>query len=151
MKLRTATIWTTWGMLLVTILAPYLAPAQNWEFGFQHTKISAMMIIPVIFYRLVSSLLAAMFFLLLTGSPLVVSLILAKKLKPFVIPSLLLFVSTIAYGIWFVSIWSQATDDLCCMSGIFVLYIVPSSLPVMIPVWVLALVVNSYYTKKVRG
>ena len=150
MNLRTITIWTTALMLIVAIFAPFLNLGRNFG-GFAQLPIPIEMIIPTIFGRLIISLGMAIFFLLLTGSPLVVSLIIARKLKPFIVPNFILLVSTIVYAMLFSYWWSLATDGGSCMNGIFVCYIAPSSLPVMIPVWIIAVVLNRHYVKKVTA
>jgi len=125
MKLRTVTIWTTWLLLLVTIVAPvlyYLA----YELRGTHFSIGAVF----------SFCFTYALIWLFSGSPMLVSSIFALFLKH-PVSLIVLLVSTIGYGLWFVYGWCQALDRNCCMSGLFLLSIAPGSLPVMIPAWIL--------------
>ena len=85
--------------------------------------------------------------------------VIATNLK-YKIPIVILLLSTIAYGVWFVDIVSGIVSFVskpiaidCCPCGLemlvaFYLFclIGPLSLPVMIPAWIIALVLNVRYT-----
>ena len=80
-----------------------------------------------------------------SGCPLIGSLIIAVSLK-YRMPILMLFVSTIVYGFLYILIafiiFSVRVGDVCGM----LLNVGILSLPIMIPVWIIALVID--YHKK---
>jgi hypothetical protein len=88
---------------------------------------------------------------LFNGSPLLVSFILSIALKHR-IPAIILLVSTIAYGIWFFYVFANVSYLFLWLSygtALLALFIVgPFSLPVMIPAWIAAIVIEIRHRKK---
>jgi hypothetical protein len=126
MNLRKVTIWTTGVMLIATLILPCrfftIAPVQS--FGTMQTF---------------------SFVWLTSGSPLVVSFILAKVLK-YHISSIIILASTIAYSIWYICVLPTVFfEDF----GVLVLLCVAIlSLPVMIPAWIAAIVIEIRHRRK---
>jgi len=139
-KLRTVTIWTTWLSLFVTILAPilYLLP---YDFRGEDFSIGA------VYYFCYGFA----FIWLFSGSPMIVSSIFSLLLKH---PASLVILlgSTVVYGLWFgYSYYLALSGSGGCMSGFWIIYIAPSSLIFMIPVWILALIFNAFNGKKANA
>jgi hypothetical protein len=132
MKLRTVTIGTIWLMMIVTT-APYV---------YLFTKIFDMYPVILFFDFCVVGILW-----LSGSSPLVVSWILLRFQKHHV-SLIILLVSTIVYGVWYGYAWYLSFDRECCMSELWLLYIAPISLYWMVPAWILAWSINSFYVKK---
>ena len=134
MNLRNVTIWTTGVMMILVAIVP-------------------AGLIALLGYgdAIVSSLILWLF----SGTPLLVSFALAVKLE-YKISTIILLLSAIAYGLWFVQIASNvvsmvSSTHLNCNCGLellFFLTIGPLSLPVMLPVWITALVLNWRYAQK---
>ena len=140
MNLRNVTIRTTGVMLIGTILLPYVYTFTSTP-GFLLPPSST--IITSIGIVLCGSSVLWLF----SGSPMLVSFIVAKKLK-YNVPFLILFVSTVAYGCLFVSAQCLfLTDTNSCTRGFWLLMPL-SSLWWMIPTWVTALLLNRYYATK---
>ncbi len=119
MNLRTATIGTTTVMLIGTVVAPYILLQVG---VFQP-------------HGFAEDIGFATGLWMFSGSPLLVSLVLALKLK-YDPSTVVLLVSTIAYGAWYIMVCYASFDGYL---GILVLYAVGIlSLPVMIPAWVSA-------------
>jgi len=143
MNLRNVTIWTTGVMLVATIIAPYIvAPYVHGlsPYGRYGTNITVIITAIII--------LRCLLLWLFTGSPLLVSFIIAIKLKLADGPNLILLASTIVYGIQAVYGWIMATSGGGCMAGMFVVYIAPGSLLFMIPAWIIVLRLNRHYATK---
>lgn len=121
--LRTITIWMTGAMLMATVIIPCLlwmtAPIQS------------------------SGTLATFSFVWFTsGSPLIVSFILAIKTR-YYISSIILFVTTIAYSICYACALPTVFDGY--LGSLILLFIGGLSLPVMIPAWITVWLLNSRY------
>ena len=119
MNLRNVAIWTTGVMLVGTTVLPL------WIASFESKDIfSAFGII-----------------WLLSGSPILISFVLAKTLER-TISTIILLCSTITYAIWYVY-WLHfiffSGQDLAMM---VILFIGIWSLPVMLPAWIVAYVLN---------
>lgn len=143
MNFHAITIWTTLTALIASIIAPYVvAPFAYGLSPYQAFSTNSMVLFPILV------VFAATILWLLSGSPLLVSYIIAKKLKSFVIPNLVLLVSTIAFCIYSVYSWIMAIAGGGCMSGLFVVSIASCSVLWMLPAWIVALKLNSWYTKK---
>jgi hypothetical protein len=78
-----------------------------------------------------------------SGFPLIVSFILTLTLK-YRTSTKILFVSTIAYGIWFAYVFCAVflSGETCGMQFLVFGWVGPFSLPVMIPAWIAAYVVE---------
>jgi len=126
MNLRTITILTTGVMLAATFIVPCIlsitVPDQ-------------------------SIVILATFLILwfTSGSPLAVSFILAIKTR-YYISSIILFVTTIVYSIWYACLLPTVFDGY--LGSIVLLFIGILSLPVMIPAWITVLLLNLRYVKK---
>ena len=128
MNLRTVTIWTTGLALFLT------------------------MVLPIRCFWVGEGITFCLLLWLFSGSPLVVSLVIACKLKfvfgdklePAVAPNLVLLFSTIAYAIWYAyMLYCVFTScDGLAVFGLFGIAIF--SLPVMFPVWIIALILDAY-------
>ena len=130
MKLRNVTIWTTGLTLIASIIVPILL-----EFFFGG----------VVFWHILW---------LTNGLPLFFSFLIAKKLEH-KIPVVILLVSIITYGIWygfgilFAIIWHGMIDRSDDILGIIsLLSVCFLSLFALIPAWIIALILDSYYEKK---
>jgi len=127
MNLRTVTIWTTGLTLIGTMVLPFMWLDLTWD-----------------------DAVVCSAFWFFNGSPLVVSLIVAVMLRHNTSTTILL-VSTIAYGLWYVSMWYSILDAneitfvgfviLCFASGLL-------DFSVMIPVWTIAIRLDRRYAKK---
>ena len=135
MKLRNVTIWTTGMMLIVTLAVPTtLAFFVNWKEVFSRSDGGSFVMIALLFCS--------------NCLPPAISFAIARKLKHD-IPALVLLVSTICYALWygyylyqmvFVNFWAFIG---VCLTGIALLF------PVLLPLWILALLLNLRYAKKV--
>ena len=138
MNLRNVTIWTTGAILVASIIAPYIV--AHFVYGLSpynyHSSDSSLITVTLIV------IFRSSFLWLFSGSPLLVSFIIARKLKPVEIPNLILFASSIGYVLWATLSWNWAINGGSCMDGLFVLYIVPGSLLFMLPAWFVALLLN---------
>jgi hypothetical protein len=127
MNLRTVTIWTTGLMLIGTVVLPFMWLDLTWD--------------DVVFFSV---------FWFFNGSPLVVSFVVVIMLRHNTSAAILL-VSTIVYGLWYVSAWYGILDAneitfvgfviLCFASGLL-------DFSVMIPVWTIVIKLDRRYTKK---
>ena len=79
--------------------------------------------------------------------PLVVSLCIAKTLK-YRISAVILFVPTIVYCILYIISFCMMSKNPYGYGAIGFVFISILSLPMMLPAWVIALVLNLHYTKK---
>ena len=133
MNLRNVTIWTTGVMLVLTLLIPVgviaYAEVFNHNIDFYHNT-------DIVWLTW-----------LLSGTPLLVSFILAIKLKHKV-SSVILLVSTIVYAIWFTFLSIAISMDTCGCAALVFFLIGPLSLPVMLPVWITALILNWQRARK---
>ena len=107
-----------------------------------------MIAVPVMFFVIlakVSEVNAAVLFWLASGTPLLVSYFVSRNLR-YAAAHLLLFFSTIAYSIAYVLVLYLAffVDG---MMLILLLYIGVVSLPVMIPTWITAYIVDWRHRK----
>jgi len=132
MNLRTISIWTTAVMWLLTVVL--LTLSFFYDLPKDNLDESITMVIkglPIVF--------------MFSGCPLIGSLIITVSLK-YRMPILMLFVSTIVYGFLYILIafiiFSVRVGDVCGM----LLNVGILSLPIMIPVWIIALVID--YHKK---
>ena len=135
MNLRNVTIWTTGVMMVLTLLIPVGVVACGGIFNHN-----------IDFYHNIDIVWLAW---LLSGTPLLVSFILVITLKHKNSTVILLF-STIAYGAWFVY-WSVVVGihiGWDCYAHIGFYVIGPFSLPIMLPAWITALILNWRYAKK---
>ena len=133
MNLRTITIWATGLILIAAIVLPVAVMACS--VYAVHDRFQ------VIFSSWIFS-----------STPLLVSLVLAAKLR-YRIPIAILLASTIAYAIWLAVtlfpvcqfIMTSGQDGPAGMA-LFIVGLV--ALPIMIPIWITAIVLNRRYTKK---
>jgi len=131
-------------MLIVTIIVPYIASPYV-SAASVYGDIGSP-VIPTIIKPFVV-MLRGSFLWLFSGSALIVSLIIAIKLKS-AVPSFILLASTIVYGFWYAYLWYGAVTGGSCMDGMFLLYIVPGSLFFMIPAWIAAFIIETRLRKK---
>ena len=138
MKLRTVTIWTNWLLLLVTVITP-LVYFHAYEFRMSEFTIK----------RLLAEVYIFLIIWVFTSSPLVISCGISSALKH-PVSLVILLISTIVYGFWFIFGWYLVFVHYCGLGshGISLFYIAPSSLYWMIPAWILAWKINSYHVKK---
>ena len=133
MNLRNVTIWTTGVILSITIAVPCLINAsQRWQGDVS---------------KVLYTLWEVGFLWLLSGSPLLVSFIIAIKSRRN-IASAVLLVSTITFAIWYGYMLHFALWSGEYLSILAILYIGIFSLPVMLPAWIATLVLNWRYAKK---
>ena len=125
MKLRTVTIWTTGLMLLLTTAVPVLLFLG----GYLQTGDGMM-----------ASIVIAVLLWSFSAPPLIVSLMMAWKLKEGM-PSVVILVTTIAYGVLYVCGWCVQWFMTSRDTGIWFLGVLV--LPVMIPVWIVVLILNA--------
>ena len=136
MKIRNVAILMTWLLLLVTIVLPYIFIFNKDDFSTDFASSIAM----AFGYFVSSSILW-----LATGSPLVVSLLIARKLK-FGFPAFLLLVSTIIFGYWCGYVYYDAFSTRS--SDFFMLpYIAMGSIFFMLPLWYIAWKINRIMIK----
>jgi hypothetical protein len=144
MTIRNVTIATTLWLLIITIIAPYIVSPSVYGLSIYHgvksTDYITLITNPTVMW-------GCLLLWLFTGSPLVVSLIIAVKVKH-TVPSLVLLVSTIGYALWYILSWSIAMNAGHCMAGMSVIAIAPCSLVLMIPVWIATVSVNSSCVKQ---
>ena len=114
MTARDITIWTTFVLLLLTLVAS--APVKDSDF----------FLFSLWFY---------------SSWPLLISFVIAKRLKDDA-PAFLLLASTIVYGIWYAYALYQALTAY--LGVLLLVYAGVMSLPVMIPVWIIVLLMNAY-------
>ena len=106
----------------------------------------ATMIVPCVAHPFPFEQIVEVSFLwLASGFPLAISLVLAKTLRSNN-SSIILLVSTIAYGIWYICV--LPTVFFKYLGALALLFVGVLALPVMIPAWIAALWLNSYYVKK---
>ena len=88
------------------------------------------------------------FFLPFYGLPPIVSMVLSVISKnPF--SQGLLATTSLLYGIWFTyAMYLAFYVDLDPQSGLVILFVGIYALPVLLPLWIVTLVLNAYYTKK---
>jgi len=125
MNLRNVTIWMTGLMMIVMI---------------------AVLVMVFVILAKVPEVNAAILFWLASGTPLLVSYFVARNLQ-YVIPTLILLFSTIAYGIAYAWVLYLAFF-IDGMMLILLLYIGVASLSVMIPAWTTAIVIELRHRKK---
>ena len=127
MNLRTVTIWTTGLMLIGTIVFPFMWLSLTWD--------------DVVFFSV---------FWFFNGSPLVVSFVVVIMLRHNTSAAILL-ISMVVCGLWYVSAWYGILDaNEITFIGFFILCFLLGLLDisVMIPVWIIAIMLNRRYTKK---
>jgi hypothetical protein len=124
----------TWLLLIATIAAPYICFADD--------TINSTESIEKIFGLVVCNSILWLFI----GSPLVISLVIAYRLK-YGIPAFILLFSTIIYGLWFGFI--VADSFINPNSDFFMLpTIAIGSIFFLLPLWFLACIINLYCIKK---
>ena len=128
MNLRNTTIWTT-GVLLLLITAQ---PAALLLGGFLRSDGGLGIGIAAVLW-------------LLSGPPLLISLIIALKARSHISAAILLVV-TIIYGVAYSGGWCVQYFLTSQDTGIWALGIL--SLPVMIPAWIAALVLDRHHAKQ---
>jgi len=133
MRLRTVTIWTTGLMVVVPMIVPTI-----WFLFFSGKNFRDANVIDTIISE-------CMLLWCFSGPPLVVSFIIAMILKNNS-SSLILLVSTVAYGIWYFYLLHFALTA-GYLAVIALAYVGIFSLPVMIPVWIIVLLLNRHYFK----
>ena len=120
MIIRAVTFWITLLVLLLTIAIPIILNFGGYLRGGRMTD------------HFVDKTGGTALLWLFSGSPLLVSCLVAKNLK-YAIPSLILLMSSLVYAIFYVWVVYQFVFD---MLGFLVLFLVGFvSLPVLIPVW----------------
>jgi len=140
-KLRKVTIRTTGLMLIGTIIIPFfLLVCNGWQRASPH-EFDVIDIIPTFIF----SFIIAFGIWLQSGSPLLVSFIISKKLRH-TTPAIILLGSTIYYAVWyaFILYLTFYAEDLTLTIVVVGLL----SLPVLIPAWIVVLLLNAYYVKK---
>ena len=116
MNLRNVTIWATAVMMLLVLLVP---AGILYYMGLSATDI---IIVPLLIWPF-------------SGTPLLASFLLARKLKHTISTVILLF-STLAYSVWFAIMTAPIAMDTCGCA-VFVFFVIgPLSLPIMIPAWI---------------
>jgi len=128
-QLRTVTIWTTGLMLLLTMII--ILPVFE-RFG-------AGDIFGDIFF---ASLLW-----FLSGSPLAVSFVVARKLGPTVIPNHILLISTIAYGAWYIYVLHDVFTSTYKFAVFALFGIGCFAFPVMFVAWVVSLYLDFHFNR----
>ena len=134
MNLRTITIWTTGVMLIATFIPIFYVFIIE---GFPSQVYFAIFSMSMLW--------------LVSGSPMLVSFVIARMLKSAVIPNVILLMSTVAFGIWFAYMWSLVMPAPRGCNAFIILYIALDSLWWMFPTWIFAWYLNSYYTKQPRS
>jgi len=131
MILRSITIWTTDALLIATVIVSFALPIF---FSFEQSNV-----VP-----------RAAFIWLLSGSPVAVSCFVAREIK-FNIPVAVLLMPTTVYGLlYFLGVYTFVSDPGNLGTVAFFLLGI-WSLPVSIPIWFLALRLNSYYVKQAEN
>ena len=134
MNLRNMTIWTTGLLMLVPLVMPVVFMFPSW--GVE--DVEDLINVPILCW-------------LFSGTPLLCSLVLAKKLK-YRISTVILLFTTIIYGISFVAMSLHVYSAISaggCGCGVIRLFLVgPLSLPVMIPAWMTAILLDNHYATK---
>ena len=137
MNIRNVTIWTTGVMMIGTFI-----PNIVWVMQMQPASIPSQQA-SVLWMCWVILVLWAF-----GGSPLAVSLVIAIKSKCDK-ASLVLLISTIIFVCWFLFPWTVAilgyNGGACSVVFLFVLWIAPLSLVIMVPAWVSVLQLNRNY------
>jgi hypothetical protein len=125
------TIGTTW----LTLIAAFVVPCI---YLFNKESLSSMK-------TMLGLVICSAILWLLTGLPLVVSLLIARKLK-YAFPAFLLLVSTMTYALWFGFIYSQ---EFSSRSSDFwmIPYIPLGSIFFMLPLWCIAWNINAILVK----
>jgi len=119
MNFRTVTIWTTGLALILTLILPARCVFNGDDVFF-------------------------VFMLwFLSSFPLVISFIIARTLEPIIVPNLILFLSTIAYGIWYVYVLYGTVTCCYALAALAPFCIGILALPVMFLVWIIALIFNA--------
>ena len=139
MNLRNVTIWTTGVMTAVSIATPIVF------FVYFLWRMEEFSDVNKLFS--LSGLIGLGCWWLFSGSPLLVSFLIALLVKKR-ISIVVLLVATTVYGILFACVWGlmfifPAPIVMILAGGIGI-----AMLPIMLPAWIVALVLNSYYTKK---
>ena len=133
MNLRNVTIWTTGMLMLMPLIIPAVFMFPSWG----SENVEDLINVPIVCW-------------IFSGTPLFFSLVLVKKLEHKISTAVLLLATT-AYGIWFAFVSLQVSSAISageCGCIVMRLFIVgPLSLPVMLPVWTIALVTNRYRVK----
>ena len=116
--------------------------------------------VPIIYVLVIegfpSQLFEAFFFMsmlwLVSGAPMLISFVIARKLKSATIPSVILLTLTVAFGLWFIFWfiywWSLVIPDPRGCNGFIILGIGLGSLWWMLPTWIVVLVLNRCYAKR---
>ena len=93
-------------------------------------------------------LFGTLFFLPFYSFPLIVNLVLSFKWKYFW-SHVILAVSSLLYGLWFAyAMYDAFYVHLDPQSALIILFVGIYSLPVMVPAWIVASLLNSHYIKK---
>jgi len=126
------TIWTTGLMLILTFVVSTCLTFSAWGKAPIDTLFGAVRCL--------------LFFFLITGSPMFVSYFVSKNVK-YAIPIFILFVSTVAYAIVYVW-WAYRAVffggwDIPALLGICIMLLL-----LMIPVWIIAVVIEIRHRKK---
>ena len=132
MNLHTITIWTTGAMLILTLVVPTHKLALGAS----------------VYYVVDNIVLDTLILWLFSGSPLFISFVITLKSKRKTSSGILL-VTTIIY----VFLYAYAMHQLfyVYLGGLALLVVGIVSLPVMIPAWITALLLNQYYATKTPG
>jgi len=126
-QLRLVTILATWLLMFFTMVVPV---------GFFSIQEG--------YYLSPHGILYGLTVWIFYGSPLLVSGIISHFLKR-TVPLVILLLSTIGYGIaacFMLYIAAAAFDDSCAEDGIEFVGVAPVSLVFLIPIWVIALILN---------
>ena len=130
MNIRTVTIWTTGLMLFLTTATPALL----FFGGFLRTGDG-----------IIASVVIAALLWLFSAPPLIVSFVIARNLKCNM-PTVIILVTTILYGTSYICGWCIQWFITPRDTGIWFLGVL--ALPVMIPAWITAYIVDWRYRKK---
>ncbi len=138
MNLRKVTIRATSGMLLATVITPiFCLVVEGWYLNFSD--------IFVLIFGTLYTLYALFLLWLFSGSPMLITFILAVKLKH-VVPNAILLAATLGYAILFVYSQFMYIMSDSDMRSLWLLTPL-GSLWWMVPAWFAALSLNSRYVK----
>ena len=143
MNLRNVTIGTTGVMMVGTIFTPCIYDICFFVF-------LPFLRVPMA----VSGWMDILFFCvpvwLFSSTPMLVSFMIARTVNLRILSNLILLVTAIAYGIFYVLMLSFVIPDISPEAPAVVMFMAFGilSLPVMIPAWIIALVLNRHYPKQ---
>ena len=132
MNLRSVTIWTTGVMMVLPIVAPVGGSYFAYLDGMNNDV------------NIVFGFTVGILHFIFGCPPFVISFVLAKKLKNNVSAGIIL-ISTIAWGVWYVVYWWEGASWSASTLVVVFFGATILSLPVMLPAWITALILNWHY------